>query len=348
MLEGPFALAVAAGMAATVNPCGFALLPAYLAAFVGEEHEPGLGAVPRAFAVSGALTAGFVVVFGLFGAVISPLAVSVEQYLPWATIVIGIALVGLGGWLLAGRELVLHIPKLNRGGRDGGLASMFLFGVSYAIASLSCTIGPFLAVTSSTFSSGDVASGIGVFVAYALGMGAVVTALTVGVALARAGLAGWLRAALPHVSRFSGALLVVAGAYVAWYGWFEVRTLSGGDGSDPVVDRAVELQSWLQRTLVPDDAVSAMVVITVVLAAVAALVGWRRHRSVRRSRVQRGDGTARGAQTAPTVPGPECAPTEGATSYGVRSTMPSEPASAAASRSPRSGRSASPTPTRSD
>ena len=46
MLEGPFALAVAAGMAATVNPCGFALLPAYLAAFVGEDHEPGVGAVP--------------------------------------------------------------------------------------------------------------------------------------------------------------------------------------------------------------------------------------------------------------------------------------------------------------
>lgn len=286
MLEGPFALAVAAGMAATVNPCGFALLPAYLAAFVGEDHRPGVGAVPRAFAVSGALTAGFVVVFGLFGAVISPLAVSVEQYLPWATIVIGIALVGLGGWLFAGRELVLHIPKLNRGGRDGSLASMFLFGVSYAIASLSCTIGPFLAVTSSTFSSGNVASGIGVFIAYALGMGAVVTALTVGVALAHAGLAGRLRAVLPYVSRFSGALLVAAGSYVAWYGWFEVRTLSGGDGSDPIVDRAVELQSWLQRALVPDDVVSGLAAIAVVLAAVAALVAWRRSRSAGRLRSQ--------------------------------------------------------------
>lgn len=279
MLEGPFALAIAAGMAATVNPCGFALLPAYLAAFVGETHEPGVGAVPRAFAVSGALTAGFVVVFGLFGAIISPLAVSVERYLPWATIVIGIALVGLGAWLLSGRELVLHIPKLSRGGRDGSLASMFLFGVSYAVASLSCTIGPFLAVTSSTFSSANVASGIGVFVAYALGMGAVVTALTVAVALARAGLAGKLRAALPYVSRFSGVLLVVAGAYVAWYGWFEIRTLAGGDGNDPIVDRAAELQSWIQRTLVPDDPVSALVTIAVVLGAVAALVGWRRHRS---------------------------------------------------------------------
>ena len=35
VFSGPFALALTAGMAATVNPCGFALLPAYLSAFVG-------------------------------------------------------------------------------------------------------------------------------------------------------------------------------------------------------------------------------------------------------------------------------------------------------------------------
>ncbi len=337
MLEGPFALAVAAGMAATVNPCGFALLPAYLAAFVGEDHQPGVGAVPRAFAVSAALTAGFVVVFGLFGAVISPLAVTVERYLPWATIVIGVALVGLGGWLLAGHQLVLRIPKLNRGGRDGSIVSMFLFGVSYAIASLSCTIGPFLAVTSSTFSSANVASGIGVFVAYALGMGAVVTALTVGVAVARAGLAGRLRASLPYVSRFSGALLIFAGGYVAWYGWFEVRTLAGGDGSDPIVDRAVVIQTRLQDALVPGDSVMGLAVVIGVLASVALVVWWRRSR---RPAVQAG------AQTTPTVPGPEWAPTEGPTSYRTTSTTPGDPAISSARRSPSSGRSASPTPTR--
>ena len=282
MIDGPFALAVAAGMAATVNPCGFALLPAYLAAFLGEEgSSEGVGAVPRALAVSAAMTAGFVAVFGAFGAVITPLALSVERYLPWATIVIGVALVGLGVWLLAGRELALRTPKLERGGRDGTVGSMFLYGASYAIASLSCTIGPFLAVTSTTFRSEGVASGIAVFVAYGLGMGAIVTALTVAVALARDGLVGRLRAALPLVTRASGALLVVAGAYVAWYGWFEVRTLSGGDGSDPVVDRASRVQAWLQRHLVPDQPVVALVVVAVVVAlVVGARALWlRRGRS---------------------------------------------------------------------
>jgi cytochrome c biogenesis protein CcdA len=341
MFEGPFALAIAAGMAATVNPCGFALLPAYLAAFVGEGHQPGAGAVPRAFAVSAALTAGFVTVFGLFGAVISPLAISIERYLPWVTIVIGFGLVGLGIALLAGRQLALQIPKLQKGGRDGSLVSMYLFGVSYAVASLSCTIGPFLAVTSSTFSSSNVASGIAVFVAYGIGMGVIVTALTVGVALARAGLVGRLRAALPYVSRFSGGLLVVAGLYVGWYGWFEVRTLNGGDGRDPIVDRATEIQAWLQRLLVPDEPVATLGALVGVLAMVGAAV-WLRLRLVER---RRDDQT--GAQTAPTVPGPEWAPTDGPISYRLTSATPAEPLMADASRSPSSGRAASPTPTRS-
>ncbi len=185
-MSGQFALALAAGMAATVNPCGFALLPAYLAMFLGQEgaapDRSTAASVLRAFAVGLTMTVGFVAVFGLFGLVISPLAVSIERYLPWATIVIGIGLVALGAVLLTGRELTLKIPKLGRGGQDDGLVSMFVFGVSYAVASLSCTIGPFLAVTSATLSTANLASAVSVFVVYAIGMGVVVTALTVSVA----------------------------------------------------------------------------------------------------------------------------------------------------------------------
>ncbi len=39
VFSGPFALALTAGMAATVNPCGFALLPAYLSAFIGLDDD---------------------------------------------------------------------------------------------------------------------------------------------------------------------------------------------------------------------------------------------------------------------------------------------------------------------
>ena len=272
MPSGPFALALAAGMAATVNPCGFALLPAYLALFVGDEQRQRDGGIGRALAVSATLTLGFVAVFGLFGLVISPLALSIERYLPWAPIVIGVALVAMGAALVAGREITLRLPKLGKGGSDGALGSMFLFGVSYAVASLSCTIGPFLAITSTTLRSESLASAVAVFVVYALGMGLVVTALTVAVALAEVGLVGRLRRAMPYVSRASGILLVLAGAYVAWYGWFEVRTLNGGDGQDPIVQRALRVQTWLQNDVIPDRPATAVAWLAGLLAMVGLVV----------------------------------------------------------------------------
>lgn len=252
-MSGVYALALAAGMAATVNPCGFALLPAYLSAFVGLDHRGGrTGAVGRALTVSAALTAGFVLVFGLFGLIVSPLAIRLDRYLPWATVVIGIALVGLGVALLAGRQLVLSLPKLQRGGRDGTIGSMFLFGVSYAVASLSCTIGPFLAVTTTTFRTDDWLAGLAVFVTYGLGMGLVISVLTVAVALAKSGIVHRFRALLPVMNRVAGGFLVVAGAYVAYYGWYEIRVLAGAT-DDPIVDRAIRIQTWLQNTIVPDE-----------------------------------------------------------------------------------------------
>lgn len=272
-MNGAYALALAAGMAATVNPCGFALLPAYLSAFVGLEPRGGrTGAVARALTVSLSLTAGFVLVFGLFGLIVSPLALRIEEYLPWVTVVIGIGLLGLGIALLAGRQLVLAIPKLQRGGSDGTLGSMFLFGVSYAVASLSCTIGPFLAVTTTTFRSDNWLAGLAVFVTYALGMGLVIAILTVAVALAKAGIVQRFRNLLPVMNRIAGGLLVVAGAYVAYYGWFEIRVLNG-DTDDPIIDRAIELQTWLQNTVVPEHPRAFALVASPVLVAIAA-VAW--------------------------------------------------------------------------
>jgi cytochrome c-type biogenesis protein len=274
VLNGPFALALTAGMAATVNPCGFALLPAYLSAFVGlDDRTNRTTAVARGLKVSAALTAGFIAVFGVFGLEISKVASELQRYLPWATIVIGIGLIGLGIYLLTGRQIVLNIPKLQKGGSDGTLLSMFLFGVSYAVASLSCTIGPFLAVTSTTFRNENYLSGVMVFVLYGLGMGLVVSVLTMAVALAKDGLVQRFRSMLPRMNMFAGILLVIAGAYVAYYGYYEVQLFFfDGELDDPVIDAGERVQTWLQG-LMPDTGNYWMWVIGAI-ALLAAGIGW--------------------------------------------------------------------------
>ena len=225
------------------------------------------------------MTAGFVTVFGLFGAVITKFISGVQEHLPWATIVIGIGLVGLGIYLLTGRQLVVNIPKLQRGGADGTLLSMYLFGVSYAVASLSCTIGPFLAVTSTTFRNESYLSGVAVFVVYGLGMGVVVGVLTLAVALAKDGLVAKFRSLLPKMNRIAGALMVIAGAYVAYYGFYEVRLLIWGqDVEDPIVDGGIRVQEWLLGFVPsPDEAPWYALGAGVLIAAMAGWSYRRRH-----------------------------------------------------------------------
>jgi hypothetical protein len=164
--------------------------------------------------------------------------------------VFGLLVVGIGIYLLTGRQLVLSLPKLDRGGADGTLPSMYLFGMSYAIASLSCAIAPFLVVTSSASNADNFASRVLTFVLYGVGMGLVITVLTVALALARSGVVARFRELLPMMNRIAGGLMVVTGAYVAYYGYYELRLLNyGGDEDDVVIDSALEVQTRLAELM---------------------------------------------------------------------------------------------------
>ena len=249
MQQDLVALAFAAGMVAALNPCGFAMLPAYLALVVhgdGARANIPAAAAGRAVAAATAMTLGFVAVFGLFGLLTVSLASTVQRYLPYATIAIGGALVALGSWLLTGRELALTPPKALSHkvfrAPTRGVGSMFCYGVGYAIASLSCTVGPFLAVTGAGIAGGPVER-ILVYAAYAAGFALVVGASAVAVALAGAAAIARMRLILPYVNRIGGAVLILVGLYVGYYGYYEVRLFTGvGNPTDPIVAAAGRLQ----------------------------------------------------------------------------------------------------------
>jgi cytochrome c biogenesis protein CcdA len=280
MTDVPVLLALTAGMVAALNPCGFALLPAYLTLVVaqGGQNTSRSSAVGRALTMSAAMTTGFVAVFGAFGLVAVPLALSLERYLPWATIVIGVALVGLGVYLLTGRELLLNTPKLAGDAPGRTLRSMVLYGVAYAVASLSCTIGPFLAITTSTFRSQSVLSGVSVFVLYGIGMGLVVGVLAVAVALAQKGFVARFRQATPYISRFSGVLLVLAGAYVAYYGYYEIQVFSGAEADDPIVGAFTSVQASVANWVAGTNPAVLAAILGAVAVAAGGATWWSRRR----------------------------------------------------------------------
>lgn len=281
MSEGLLAVALGAGMLAAVNPCGFALLPAYVSLLLaGSESLSRPAAAWRAAVLSVAMTSGFAGVFAGFGLAIAPVAGQLQRHLPWFTVALGATLALMGLWLAAGRTL--SVPRLRGpAGRRGGarpLSRSFLsmtgFGASYAVASISCTIAPFLAVVVGGFRSGSVVEGFVLFLAYAAGMGLVVGTLAVATVFASPATVGRLRGAGRWAPRAAGGLLAVAGTYVAYYGWWELRVLAGADASDPVIEAAVSLQQELAG-LVDSLGPGGWVVSGLVLLVAVLTVWWR-------------------------------------------------------------------------
>ncbi|HEX2284794.1 MAG TPA: cytochrome c biogenesis CcdA family protein [Mycobacterium sp.] len=246
-------LAFAAGLVAALNPCGFAMLPAYLALVVRGERGGALTALGRAVAATAAMAVGFVAVFGAFGLLTVAAAATVQRYLPYVTVTIGIILVALGIWLALGRELTALTPGIRPGwAPTARLGSMFGYGLGYAVASLSCTVGPFLAVTGAAVARESALGGLLVYLAYAGGFTLVVGALAVAAALTSSAVADRVRRIGPHVNRISGVLLVVVGLYVGYYGLYEIRLFTGTGGpKDPVIMAAGRVQgaiaAWVHQ-----------------------------------------------------------------------------------------------------
>lgn len=227
--------AFAAGLASAVNPCGFAMLPAYLGLYLGsgsagEQVNP-LILLRQALLVGAVVTAGFVVLFGIAGAVIGLGASFVVGYIPWLGLVIGALLSLTGAWLIGGGKLYAGIAAraASRVGDPGQVSvkGYFLFGISYGAASLSCTLPIFLAVLGLTAAGTGFAGILLDFLLFALGMGLVIVVLTLGVAFFRGAMVGGLRKALPYIQPVGYWLMVLAGTYIMFY-WLTIGGLFQG------------------------------------------------------------------------------------------------------------------------
>ena len=276
--EGPWALYLSLGMAATVNPCGFAMLPAYLSFFLGlegDDDEAPQATLGQAVRVALAVSLGFLAVFAVVGTVVELTSLPIEENAPWISLVIGAALFALGVALLCGIEVNVALPRLDRGGRERTVRSMFVFGISYAIASIGCSLPLFLGAVAGTISRQSVLDGLVTFGLYALGMTLVLLGLTVAIALARTSIVRFLRRAQPYIARVAGGLVALAAAYVAYYGWFELRTNRADPGEAPssaVVDHVTGWSSDVTAWIESVGSVRIAVAVVVLLAAVAIAV----------------------------------------------------------------------------
>jgi cytochrome c-type biogenesis protein len=221
VIDAPFALAFTAGLVATVNPCGFAMLPAYLGYFMGlsddEVETGGPAAVRRALVIGAVVSSGFLFVFGVVGALVTLGLRAIIDVIPWAAMVVGGGVALLGTAMLLGYEPVVNLPRIGRARSGKRSSAVFVFGLSYAVASLSCTLPIFLAVVAGSIPRTNVVSGVLLFLVYGLGMSLVLVVVTLALAFGKQRLVGWLRRSAGSINRMSGAILLLAGGYIVWF-----------------------------------------------------------------------------------------------------------------------------------
>lgn len=236
------------GLVASINPCGFVLLPTYLMYFLGVSAANGemqRAPIRKALLVGVTVSSGFLAVFFAIGAVTQFWTQSLLENAKYATAAIGIAFVVLGIAMLFGYKLPIGTMQVRTGERDRTMRSMFLYGIAYAVASLGCTLPLFMSTLFQTGESKGYWAGVANVVMYALGMAVVVISLTLALAAANVSFVKWLKSKMQYVEMVSGAFVLLSGLYLLWYFyWRDVK-----EGSDPLTDAVDRLQQRVQNWL---------------------------------------------------------------------------------------------------
>ena len=203
-------VAFLAGLVSVITPCVLPLVPGYLSAVsaVDVDRLGERGAGKRVVIASIPFIIGFTLVFVLLGAAAASIASVVPkssqtQIAGFALIVIGLAFVGL----IPIPDSAVAPGLLQRARHKG---SGLLLGGAFAVCAAPC-IGTVLAsILVLAGSSGDIARGVVLLLAYSLGLGAAF--VLAGVAFAHAMRAfRWVRTHYELLKIASGTTLIVLG-----------------------------------------------------------------------------------------------------------------------------------------
>jgi cytochrome c biogenesis protein CcdA len=276
-LEGNFAYSFILGVMAAVNPCGFVLLPTYLVYYLGtelnREDENKTTTLRRGLSVGIAVSSGFVGLFLVVGIISRAFTTVISENAKYAALVIGIGLVAMGIAMLFGWKLPIAQPDVSIQ-RKRTTWNMFFFGIVYAIASIGCTIGLLISVILGSINRHGFVSGVISIVLYGLGMGLLVTSLTVALAFARVGLVSTIKKSFKWFDKITAIFVVLTGLYLSWY-WLGAITDRGTDGVTSRVERwQTKVVQFLQ-----DAGVYPLLIVFCLVIATAGLV-------IRRSSLQ--------------------------------------------------------------
>ncbi len=219
-MVGIFALlafAYSAGLAASLNPCGFVILPALLSKYFTskEKNKSRMAGVLSGMFAGTKVTLGFMTIFIVIGVVISFFSTKFASYVPWLNLVLAAALIAFGSLSFFNKMPPINIPvSIHK--RLGGTNSLYNYGMLYGFTSFGCTLPIFLAVVVGSIVSSSFLEGVLVFLFYTLGMGTVIIGLTTSIASSRRLFERYLKKILPHSKKINAVIFLIIGIYLIY------------------------------------------------------------------------------------------------------------------------------------
>lgn len=205
-------------MLAFLAPCAIALLPGYITSLISRNtSSTSSGSLFfRAIKIALFVMFGFLVVYALAGGLILIASELIKEYMKWVALIMGVAIIILGGLMLAGKDISLSLHLKTRRSNTESLEA-FWFGIAYAIGALGCLFPLFLVVVLQVITAPTILIGTSYLVAYFAGMSLLLLLVIIMAVFAKDFLMKHLRKALPHLQKISGVLLIVAGIYIIQY-----------------------------------------------------------------------------------------------------------------------------------
>jgi len=246
MVDSALGIAFTAGIFATFNPCGFAMLPAYLSLAILESgrNENRVRLLLRAVKFATLMGLGILGVFSLFSLIIFPISTSIQKYLPFVTIILGAVVLVLGAVILVRGPIIvrkLWSPQVSPTGKS---KTYILYGVTFALGSISCTIGPFLAITSRALNESYLDSLL-IYLTYGAGFIVTILLLALLTAFSQQMLVKRIRDLGAVIEKITAAILLVVGIYLIYFGITEVALQYGKTDQSSILEIAYRVQGFV-------------------------------------------------------------------------------------------------------
>ena len=225
MSELPVFFAFTAGLAALVSPCGAVMLPAYVSYYLGLDENPQFDSrfrrnIINPLKIGLIASIGIVILFASFGIFWSFIGQIVKNILPGVGLILGIGLAFMGGYVLTtGKYLQIPILTLQNYKLERTYSSIFLFGLAYGIATISCTFPIFLAIMGHALTLWGGTAAVIQFTFYGLGLSFGLVLITLLAATFKSMGVGLIRTVVPYMERIYALTLMFSGIYISWYWW---------------------------------------------------------------------------------------------------------------------------------